>query len=484
MTPNGAFALVTTNLGYQNGVPFSAARVLDTATNTVAVGGALLENSPVGIALAPSGDSAYVTNYGSNNVSVLDTRALPSVTVTDVIGVGTHPDGVAVAVVHQTSTTTNLTTSANPAAVGDEVTFTATISPVPDGGTVTFADDATGMGCDAVAVSTADGTATCTKTYDAVGDHQVTADYTGTSTYLPSTSTAMTQAIDPAPTMTRLTSSANPARPNDPVTYTATVTPTPDGGSVSFTDNGTPVAACESVTVSGGNAWCTTTYSLPGSHEIFAAYAGTANYVASTSAALAVTVSDTTAPTIDLPDDLAVTATSSSGAAVTYSATARDEVDGDLAVACTPPSGADFPLGVTAVTCTATDLAGNTGAATFHVSVTYAWSGVRQPVNADGTSVFKLGSTIPVKFSLAGASAGISDVVATLSYAKITDDIEGTYAEASTNVAATIGNTFRYDAAEDLYIYNWTTKSLTPGTYAIRLTLHDGRERTIRLSLR
>ena len=40
----------------------------------------------------------------------------------------------------------------------------------------------------------------------------------------------------------------------------------------------------------------------------------------------------------------------------------------------------------------------------FMVSVAYAWSGVLQPVNADGSSVFKLGSTVPVTFQLTGPS--------------------------------------------------------------------------------
>src|SRR5207247_4274440 len=40
-----------------------------------------------------------------------------------------------------------------------------------------------------------------------------------------------------------------------------------------------------------------------------------------------------------------------------------------LAVTCTPPSGATFALGVTTVTCSATDAQGNTSTGQFNVTV-------------------------------------------------------------------------------------------------------------------
>ena len=50
-------------------------------------------------------------------------------------------------------------------------------------------------------------------------------------------------------------------------------------------------------------------------------------------------------------------------------ASADDVVDGDLPVTCTPASGSTFPLGITTVTCTATDEAGNIGEGTFTIEV-------------------------------------------------------------------------------------------------------------------
>ena len=47
-----------------------------------------------------------------------------------------------------------------------------------------------------------------------------------------------------------------------------------------------------------------------------------------------------------------------------------DNVDGTLTPACDAISGALFPIGVTTVTCTATDAAGNTGSDSFTITVT------------------------------------------------------------------------------------------------------------------
>lgn len=78
---------------------------------------------------------------------------------------------------------------------------------------------------------------------------------------------------------------------------------------------------------------------------------------------------DTTPPTITVPSDFAVDATSPAGVAVSYAASAVDEVDGSVAVACSPSSGRVFPIGTTQVTCTASDAAGNEAITTFNVHV-------------------------------------------------------------------------------------------------------------------
>lgn len=88
------------------------------------------------------------------------------------------------------------------------------------------------------------------------------------------------------------------------------------------------------------------------------------------SASFDVTIVDTTAPTLSVPASMVVDATSGSGAPVTYAApTATDIVDVTVTPVCSHASGDTFPLGLTSVTCTATDAAGNVAEASFIIRV-------------------------------------------------------------------------------------------------------------------
>ncbi|MFE3941654.1 VWA domain-containing protein [Streptomyces sp. NPDC059118] len=79
-------------------------------------------------------------------------------------------------------------------------------------------------------------------------------------------------------------------------------------------------------------------------------------------------VNDIDAPVVTV-DDLTVRAKDKKGARVTYAATAQDATDGTLPVTCSPASGSLFPVGRTAVSCSATDSAGNTGTDTAEIEV-------------------------------------------------------------------------------------------------------------------
>jgi hypothetical protein len=197
-----------------------------------------------------------------------------------------------------------------------------------------------------------------------------------------------------------------------------------------------------------------------------------------------VTVTDTTPPTLTVSEPKTAVATSSAGATVTYTApTASDLVDGIVAASCDKPSGSVFPLGSTTVSCSAADAAGNLGIKTFTVTVTTAWSNVLQPINVNGTSVFKVGSTVPVKFALTGASAGIGNLVATLWVQRV-NAAPGSDVEAISTSNATTGNLFRYDATAGQYIFNLGIKTLSAGTYQLRIDLGDGVLHTVNITLR
>ena len=101
--------------------------------------------------------------------------------------------------------------------------------------------------------------------------------------------------VQAASSTTTLGSSLNPSNVGQAVTLTATVTGgvgTPTGA-VAFLDGINVIAACASVTVSGGIAQCTTTSLSSGVRSITAQYSGNSVYNASTSGALSQTVKGT-----------------------------------------------------------------------------------------------------------------------------------------------------------------------------------------------
>ena len=86
-----------------------------------------------------------------------------------------------------TPTVTSLTSSANPSAYGQSVTFTAAISPIPDGGTVQFQIDGTNFGS-AVTVSNGSVTSNPVSTLT-VTNHTITAVYSGDNNFAASIGT-------------------------------------------------------------------------------------------------------------------------------------------------------------------------------------------------------------------------------------------------------------------------------------------------------
>jgi alpha-tubulin suppressor-like RCC1 family protein len=119
----------------------------------------------------------------------------------------------------------------------------------------------------------------------------------------------------------------------------------------------------------------TTVDCIPASGTTFAI--GTVNVSCSSSDAAGnsgsksfeVTVKDTTAPVLTIPNNITVGADDSNGATVTYTATAIDSVDGALNPICTPSSGSLFAIGTTTVNCTVEDSNGNTDSGSFTVFV-------------------------------------------------------------------------------------------------------------------
>jgi hypothetical protein len=154
-------------------------------------------------------------------------------------------------------------------------------------------------------------------------------------------------------------------------------------------------------------------------------------------------------------------------------------------------------VGTRTVTCTATDSAGNTSSAMATYKVIYRFDGFLQPINDTArpqncgspcaTSIFKGGSTVPVKFQLKDANGNL---VQAGSLPQWLTPVKGSATSATVDESnysdpATSGSTFRWDSTSQLYIYNWSTKGFTTGYYwRIGVTLDDGQTYYVNVGLR
>jgi hypothetical protein len=180
-----------------------------------------------------------------------------------------------------------------------------------------------------------------------------------------------------------------------------------------------------------------------------------------------------------------VVATSATTTPVTLDGSASSDPDGDSLTYVWKENGTQIASGVSptvnlslgthTITLVVDDGKGSTASDQVLVTVGYSRSTVLEPINTDGTSIFKLGSTVPVKFQLLGGSAAITNATATLGYAKIGEAGPGSI-NAESTAASTTGNLFRYDVTSGQYVFNWSTKNLPTGAgkYQLKIDLQDG----------
>jgi autotransporter-associated beta strand protein len=186
--------------------------------------------------------------------------------------------------------TVTVSSSRNVAAFGVPITLVATFTGangLPPTGPVAFFDGSTFIGFTDVN----SGLASIVVDNLTPGAHPIKAEYTGDAFYQGLTSPVFAQVITKATTSTTLFSSPNPTPLGQSVTLTAQVIPIADGtppGTVSFFDNG---ALLGTAPLSGGVASFSTSTLPLGTQAITATYSGDPNYITSTSAAVAQTVS-------------------------------------------------------------------------------------------------------------------------------------------------------------------------------------------------
>ena len=196
-----------------------------------------------------------------------------------------------------TATMTTLSSSLNPSAYGQAVTFTATVTSTagspPDGETVSFMQGTTVLGTGALS----GGSATFTTSTLAVGTTAVDAVYAGDSNFAGSTSNVVNQVVSKASTTTTLVSSQNPSVFGQSVTLMATVAPAFSGtvtGTVTFINGSKKLST---VSLSGGVAGYTTATLPVGTDSITAVYNGSSSFTTSTSSVLSQAVNQATTTT-------------------------------------------------------------------------------------------------------------------------------------------------------------------------------------------
>jgi hypothetical protein len=192
------------------------------------------------------------------------------------------------------SSTTTVTATPNPAAVGQSVTFTATVSS--PGGNVTGGLGVSffyGSPDDPVTVPVEGGpetgTASLTVSFPTTGTRTVTAAFNGVTGGASASNDTVDMIVTFAGSTTTVVSSPNPSAAGEEVTFTATVTSLSGGDvtgglGVTFFDGG---ELLDTVLVTGGPTTGTATLTVPlstvGDHVITAAFNGTQTVSASNS---------------------------------------------------------------------------------------------------------------------------------------------------------------------------------------------------------
>jgi hypothetical protein len=201
-------------------------------------------------------------------------------------------------------TTTALASAQNPALALDAIVFTATVTngaATPASGTVTFTDGTKVLGTAALA----NGVGVLRLPSLLVGQHPITASYSGDAQNFPSSSVVLLQSIQLRPTTSALTASTIPQGNNQQVTLISVVRwsgPATPTGTVTFME-GTTVLGTSPV---DGTGVATLTAFVQGrSATIVSTYSGDASYATSSSGPTTVTGDKPTEFTITADSDTA-----------------------------------------------------------------------------------------------------------------------------------------------------------------------------------
>ena len=213
-----------------------------------------------------------------------------------------------------TPTTTTVVALPTTSSVNQSVLFTATVTPTTTGstnpsGSVTFTYSFSGgpsvILCSGQALTVATGKATCTGTLPSAGSYAVTANYSGDTNFGSSSNSGSLLALTVTQPTTTLSLSSSPTASvvNQPVAFTAVITPAFTGttlptGTVTFTDTSTSTTLCTiTVSATGTVPACNFAFLAAATHTVSATYNGDANFPKTSSNVVTEAVSQSTTTT-------------------------------------------------------------------------------------------------------------------------------------------------------------------------------------------
>jgi hypothetical protein len=389
----------------------------------------------------PTGTTSFLDNGvligACTNVAISAGVASCTLSGASALSTGTHPisatyggdlsfNGVTSNIVSQAvtalATATALVSNLNPSLSGNSVTFTATVtsSTTVNAGNVQFLDGATTL-C-TVAVN-ASGVATCVTSALTAASHSITAAYLGATNFNASTSAALTQIVNQAPSaITGAATVTFPIATPTSSTYTATGFPAP-----TFALSGCPtlpaaitlssagVLSGTAPVGSGGTYSCTVTASngigspttLPITININLApsftSANTTTFVVGTSGSFAVTANGSPAPTFSTVSPLPGGVTLTLGGSLTGTPNAGTGGSYPLSIVATNGVAPDATQSFTLLVNQAPTI-GAIGSISFTVGVAasnaFSTTGFPAPTNTLS------GCTLPAGLTLSGNTIG------------------------------------------------------------------------------
>jgi Bacterial Ig-like domain (group 3)/FG-GAP-like repeat len=372
----------------------------------------------------------------------------------------------------------NLTSAANPTSVNQPVTFSAAFTPsIPTptpSGTVTYSDNGTTL-C-AVTVSPTGTIPDCTFTFMSAGSHAILASIPANASYQAASSNTLTQVVNqnkatpilnwPTPAAIVYGTALSATQLNATANTAGTFTYTPAAGTVlgagvqALTVNFTPTDSADYTT-----ATATTTLIVNEAGPVIT-WPSPAAIIYGT--ALSTTQLNATA---NVPGTFAYTPAGGS---------VLQPGSGQISVTFTPSDTKDYTTATKTVQISVL----------FRVGVACTngmMSGViLQPINVDGSSVFKMGSTVPTKFVVCdvnnksvGPNSAFpnSSVVAGYILAGATTGTQTGVDEVVYSNTPDLA--FRWDSGAQQWIFNEATGTSTnlnaaPATYLFQIKLIDG----------